>query len=69
METLGMTSEQLNGLVGALRITQSRRVVLAALLAAVVPARVTAEQRCRARDNEDEILGFHRRGGDRVRAI
>jgi hypothetical protein len=51
-----MSSEQLDRLVRALRLTRSRRVVLAALLAAVVPAGVTAEQRCRARDSEDEIL-------------
>ena len=53
-----MSAEQLDRLVRALRLTQSRRVVLAALLASVVPARVTAEQRCRARDNEDEILRY-----------
>jgi hypothetical protein len=53
-----MSSEQLDRLVRALRLTQSRRVVLAALLAAVVPTRVTAEQRCRARDSENEILRY-----------
>ena len=58
METLGMSSEQLDRLARALRLTQSRRVVLAALLSAVVPAGVKAEQRCRARDSEDEILRY-----------
>lgn len=53
-----MSSEQRDRLVRALRLTRSRRVVLAALLAAVAPARVTAEQRCRARDSEDEILRY-----------
>ena len=58
METLGMTPEHFDAVARALTPTRSRRTVLAALLAAVAPAGVTAEQRCRARDSEDEILGY-----------
>ena len=53
-----MTSEKLNAVARALALTPSRRAILAALLAAVAPAGVRAEQRCRARDSEDEILGY-----------
>jgi hypothetical protein len=57
-EVLGMTSEYLNALARALTLTPSRRAVLASLLAAVAPAGVTAEPRCRARDSENDILGY-----------
>ena len=58
METPGMTRNRLDTVARALTLPQSRRTTLAALLAAVVPGRVRAEQRCRARDSEDEILGY-----------
>jgi hypothetical protein len=57
-ETPGMTSEHFDAVARALALTPSRRVVLAALLAAVAPVGVTAEQRCRVRASEDEILGY-----------
>jgi len=37
---------------------RSRRAALAALLAVALPSCVKAEQRCRARDSEDEILSY-----------
>jgi hypothetical protein len=58
METLGMTPESLDAVSRTLAQARSRRAALAALLAVVVPAGVTAEERCRARDSEDEILGY-----------
>jgi hypothetical protein len=57
-ETQGMTLEQLDAHARALTLTPSRRAVFAALLAALVPAGVKAEQRCRVRNSEDEILGY-----------
>jgi hypothetical protein len=58
METLGMTPESLDAVARTLSPARSRRAALAALLAVALPSRVTAEQRCRARASEDEILGF-----------
>jgi hypothetical protein len=58
METLGMTPESLDAVARALRPARSRRAALAALLAVTLPSRVRADQRCRARDSEDEILGY-----------
>jgi Transglycosylase SLT domain len=58
METPGMTPESIDAVARGLTQVRSRRAALAVLLAVAVPARATAEQRCRARDREDEILGY-----------
>ena len=58
METPGMTSEHFDALARMVKRTPSRRAVLAALLVAVAPAGAWAEPRCRARDREEEILGY-----------
>jgi hypothetical protein len=55
---LGMTSEHLDAVARALRQARSRRAAIAALLVAALPSRVAAEPRCRARDSEDEMLGY-----------
>ncbi len=53
-----MIAEHLDAVSRALTLARSRRAAVAALLAVALPAGVTAEQRCRARDSEDEILGY-----------
>ena len=56
-----MTSEQLDALARALAQRSPRRSALAALIAAAVPTMASAGDRCRARDNEEEILRYIRR--------
>ncbi len=53
-----MTPESLDAVARTLSQARSRRAALVALLAVALPSRVTAEQRCGARDSEDEILGY-----------
>ena len=53
-----MTPKALHAIAQSLTQARSRRAALALLLSVTAPARVKAEQRCRARASEDEILRF-----------
>lgn len=55
-----MTSEQLDTLARALTRARSRRAAVAALLSAAAPSGVHADDRCRVRDSEEEILRYIR---------
>jgi hypothetical protein len=57
-ETPGMTRHNFDFVTRAATFPRSRRAALAALLTVVMPAGARAEQRCRARHSEDEILGY-----------
>jgi hypothetical protein len=53
-----MTPQYFDTVARTLTRPRSRRTALAVLLAVAMPAGATAEQRCQARDSEDEILGY-----------